>query len=309
MQLIRKGLLLLALFLALYVGAFAVLVHVEVGGVPLIYRLSRHLVWKGGGTWQRFQEYDPAVSHDVVVLGSSQAYRGYDPRLFAERGLDMFNLGTSAQTMAQTDLLMDEYLEAGNTGLLIVEMSLSGLAGDGLESTADLTQNVDRDRAAWKAGLALRDPRGCNMLLLRTLMKPHAAMYTDSTYQGRGYCQQPGTFDGRFDFGRNGTYVAADEQLRHLRALIGRCRERNVPLVLVNHPMPMATDPSMQAAYARTVRSITEGHGVPFIDLGLGHDLDNSHFADHSHLSQKGVERFVPRLIDTLGTLGLLPRP
>jgi hypothetical protein len=306
MKLLRNGLLLLLLTATLYLGAIAALTFVRIGGIPLIYRTALYYVWKGGNTWQRYQEYDPGVPHDVIVLGSSHAYRGYDPVLFAQRGYDLFNLGTSAQTMVQTRILAEEYLDHGNTGLLIVEISKASLGNDGVESAADLTQNVSSDRAAWRIGRAVGDPRGWNMLALRLMMKARPPMYLDSTYVGRGYCSSTDVFDGHLPYEGSGVYRVAKEQAAALHALIAYCNDRHIPLVLVNHPMPLAWDREHHASYVRAVNELVLGTGTHFIDMGLGHDLDNTHFADHSHLNQRGVERFVPALIDSLEALGLL---
>lgn len=306
MLLLRKGLLLLCITLALYLGVFALLSYVTVGGIPLIYRTARYYVWKGGSTWQRFQEYDPAVRHDVIVLGSSHAYRGYDPALFAQRGYGLFNLGTSGQTMVQTSILMEEHLNGENTGLLIVEVSKAALSGNGLESAADLTQNVASDKAAWRIGRAVGDPRGWNMLALRLMNKGRGPMYLDSTYVGKGYSLYHDVFDGHLPGRDGGTYMASKDQIAALHALIGLCQKRRVPLVLVNHPMPRGWDTQYHVSYTKAVEKIITGSGVRFIDMGLEHDLDDSHFADHSHLNQKGVDRFVPRLIDSLEAMGLL---
>ena len=40
---------------------------------------------------------------DVLFLGSSHAYRTFDPRLFAERDIEVVNLGSSIQTPLQSE--------------------------------------------------------------------------------------------------------------------------------------------------------------------------------------------------------------
>src|SRR5688572_15501507 len=41
-------------------------------------------------------------SVDILVLGSSLAYRGIDPRVFSKKGIRIFNLGSTAQTPIQS---------------------------------------------------------------------------------------------------------------------------------------------------------------------------------------------------------------
>ncbi len=309
MMLLRKGALLLLVLLAMYLGAFLLLTRVEVGGVPLIFRTADHYYWKGGDTWQRFDEYDPARRHDVVVMGSSHAYRGYDPALFAAHGLDMFNLGSSAQTAMNTRYLAEAYLHAGNTGLLVLEVSKSFLEDEGLESTADLVQNNTSGHAARRMAFALRDPRGVNMLVLRWMMQGHAPQYLSENYAGRGYCRYDERNTAQPLSGRSGSFDPLPEQVAQLEALIAWAQEQGIPLVLVTHPIPASSvDRARHIAFVDFMGELLRERGVKHIDMGLDHDLDDHlHFADHSHLNQAGVEIFVPRLIERLRKEGMLP--
>ena len=44
---------------------------------------------------------DTTINIDVLVLGSSHAYRGFDPRIFKKAGIKLFNFGSSGQTLLQ----------------------------------------------------------------------------------------------------------------------------------------------------------------------------------------------------------------
>ena len=306
MLLLRKGLLFLLLFAAVHGLFFWTTARVQVGGVPLVYRLSELFHWKGGDAWQRFHGYDPAVRHDVVVLGSSHAYRGYDPELFTARGLDMYNLGSSAQTALQARILMEEWLHAGNTGLLVLEVSKAFLEDEGVESTCELVQNVPAERAAMRMAMSLRDPRAVNLLALRWAMHGRPPQYLSEQYVGRGYCRYTAEADGSKVDGRSGFHPLPGQD-KELQRLVASCRARNIPLVLVTHPVPHA-DPERHRAFAAHLQHLLAGTGVQHIDMAMDHHLDpRRHFADHSHLNQAGVERFVPALLRRLEALGLLP--
>ena len=59
-----------------------------------------------GYLYSRIKEIRTAKNTDLLFLGSSKAYRGFDPRIFEAAGYRSFNLGSSNQTPIQTYLLV-----------------------------------------------------------------------------------------------------------------------------------------------------------------------------------------------------------
>ena len=62
-----------------------------------------------GFTLERIREAETAGPVDILFVGSSHAYRGFDPRIFAALGFTSFNLGTKAQSPLNTDFLLRRY--------------------------------------------------------------------------------------------------------------------------------------------------------------------------------------------------------
>ena len=75
---------------------------------------------------------------DVLFLGSSHAYRGFDPRIFRKRGYSSFNLGSSAQTPSQTKVWLKRYLKHLNPKIVIYEVYPGTFSSDGIEASLDL---------------------------------------------------------------------------------------------------------------------------------------------------------------------------
>ncbi len=302
-----KAVLLLGAFVVIYLLVFTVLVKVRHNGIPLIYHVSETLQWKGGATWQKFQEFDTAERCDVVVVGSSHAYRGYDPALFAQRGYRMFNLGTSAQAPSNSLDIIREYVHEENTGLLILDVFETPMRNDGLEGVADLTQNVSSHGVALRQALTLRDPRGMNMLVLRWLMRQEEPLYLDPAYEGSGYSRRTDSVPAPINYINPGTFDPDPVQVKALCSIIELCQERGIPLVLTNHPMPHQADHVAHERFKTLMMEWTGPDGPPFLNFAQGHDLhDMHHFYDHNHLNQAGVERYNPRLLDSLEARGLL---
>ena len=100
MKALLKNILLFGLIaLTSYITLFSVLYFIRIGNVPLVYRTTQGNVFKGGLTYKKFQDFDKNEKYDIIILGSSHAYRGYDPVIFESYGYKIYNLGTSAQTL------------------------------------------------------------------------------------------------------------------------------------------------------------------------------------------------------------------
>ena len=94
---------------------------------------------------------------DILFLGSSHAYRGFSTRIFLENGYKTFNLGSSAQTPAQTKVLLNRYLESLNPKMVIYEVYPNTLSTDGVESALDIIANDKNDLHSLKMALKINN--------------------------------------------------------------------------------------------------------------------------------------------------------
>jgi hypothetical protein len=291
----------LGVAVVLYLLCFGALAKLRVRGAPLIYRTSDYYQWKGGVAHAKFTEWDPARRWDAVVIGSSHAYRGYDPRVFQERGYDVFNLGSTAQTPLSSYVVLKHHVQRSNTRLVIFDLYENAMDQDGMESVSDLSQNMPTDAAALELTADLRDLRGINMFTLRMMTRSDTAVYNDPNYKGRGFAVKPDSIRGpiRYDVGRPLRLHA--RQLQRFADCLDLCRERGIPVVLVSHFYPHQSDRKRHIAFVQAIDSITAGRGLTYFDLTYAHDLsDTDHFCDHNHLNEAGVRIFTDRLIDSL---------
>ena len=112
--------------------------------VPTEFQKNLRYTSAGGFTSSRFAEADTVRNVDVLVLGNSHAYRGFDPRIFSEHKKRLFNLGTSSQRAVQTRYLVEKYLDGIKPKMVIYEVSYMNLTGDGLESALDICYSTDK---------------------------------------------------------------------------------------------------------------------------------------------------------------------
>ena len=102
---------------------------------------------------------------DILFLGSSHAYRSFDPRLFAQAGFKTFNLGSSQQSHLQTRVLLQRYLRQLNPKIVFYEVYPAVFAVDGVESALDLIANDRNDRHSFRMALVIRHLKVYHVLL------------------------------------------------------------------------------------------------------------------------------------------------
>ena len=118
-QFLLKLLLFAPFAVLFYVGM--VILWGELAPVPL----KKNLIYNRGTfghTFSRLGEAKHTTNVDVLFLGSSTAYRGFDTEFFREQGLKTFNLGSSSQTPTQPHLLLKKYLDGLHPKLVVYEV-------------------------------------------------------------------------------------------------------------------------------------------------------------------------------------------
>lgn len=128
-------------------------------------RFTPNLRYVAGGYGHmhtRLQEVKTLDSIDILFLGSSHAYRGFDPRIFGDAGYTVFNLGSSAQTPEQTLVLLRKYLPQLHPNMVIFEVYPATFANSGVESSLDLISNSRPDFLTLQMAFSINDIRTYN---------------------------------------------------------------------------------------------------------------------------------------------------
>jgi hypothetical protein len=286
----------------IYLLLFYALCRITISGIPLIYRTSEAYAWKGGNTYRKFIDYDRNAKYDVIVIGSSHAYRGYDPRIFKANGISLFNLGTNAQTPLNSYQLTRNYIRSGNCKLVLLEVYDASLASDGFESCADLVQNVSSDKAAFDIASAYTNPQIINMLLLRLINSGKAPMYADSFYVENGYSEKKDSIKKDLPRSQYESKIGPKpEQLDQLEKTLEYLEANGIRTAVVTHPFPKKKSRENHLKFHEAVGKICSRHQVEYFDFAFDHDFSvNDCFYDASHLNQNGVSQFNARLIREL---------
>lgn len=308
--LLKKVLLFIASFLVMYFSLFALLFFIKPGGIPFIYRAAQGNIWEGGGTWIKFQKFDPNKKWDVITIGSSHAYRGYDPEVFKEHGMSMYNLGTSNQHTMCTYHIVKTYFTNENCKLLILDLFDKVFSNNDIESKSDLIQNITSDKAALAIAMDAADIRALNMITLRYFNKTIPPLSLDTTGYVNGYLGARKFLDPKKKDTSNLTakYHTEKSQLKYLRLLLAYCQKEGIKTIVVSHPSPEIYPLQLHSLFLADITPILHQYQVPYYDYTRLKELGSiKYYADPSHLNILGVKKYNEILLKGLAADHIIP--
>ena len=258
-----------------------------------------------GHLFTRLHEAKQVSNVDVLVLGSSLAYRGFDPRVFKNHQISLFNLGSSAQTPIQTELILSRYLNQLQPQIVILEVNPLYFSNDGVESSIDLFSNDSIDLDSFKSAIILnsiksyntliygfyKDITGCKSVYVEPIRKG------EDTYITNGFVERhlrynKDSCESKINWSFNNYQLRAFENVIHL------LKSAHVNYFLVQTPVT-------KLRYMHTVKMDSfnnyidkQGRYYNFNELMTLND--QLHFYDSHHLNQKGVIEFNEFFIKTL---------
>jgi hypothetical protein len=287
---------------------------IHVKGKPLAFVTNDYFTWKGGDTYAKFHEFQKNKKYDIVVLGSSRAYRGYNPAFFGENGYTMFNLGSSAQSIRNSFFIARNYLDSSNTGLLMIDIFSGAFKKMQLESSSDLIENVDNRDAAMDIAFHTPDIRALNITMLRLLTENDEPYFVKKDYAGNGFSIKTDSLSKKmrkafktFKQPVKATYEIDPDALDSFDELLQWCNDKKIPVVVVYSPVSDFYSRIDHAEFMKSVRPVLEKHHVPFYDYTSSVHLSTiDNFYDETHMNLSGVSIFNKILLQDLQERGNL---
>lgn len=272
---------------------------------PFMAKNVRNCVGCYGHLFTRAKEAKETKNPDILFLGSSHAYRGLDPRVFAQEGITSFNLGSSSQTPINTQVLLHQYLDQIQPKMVIYEVYAGTLTSDGVESSLDLLSNNKIDSHAIKMAKEIHNWGTYNTLLYGYFRQifglnknfKEKIKQEESTYIKGGFVQS--------DFMKNplyeepkGKWDIYPKQLQTLKENIAFIEKRKIPIILIQAPITQKlynarTNNKEVDSLLSTLGTYKNFQG----EIPLNDTLD---FYDSNHLNQHAVVRFNKSLINYL---------
>lgn len=274
--------------------------------LPSIFKPNvNYRIGSYGHNYSRLSEVKNYRDIDILFLGSSHAYRGFDTRIFLNNGYKTFNLGSSAQTPVQTKVLLKRYLESLNPKLVIYEVYPATFTIDGVESSLDIIANDNIDLHSLNMALQINNIKTYNALIYGFICEllglnesfSEPIIKGNDKYISGGYVKKKLSFYQPTEFKKNEISMK-DYQLESFSEIVQMLKNRNIELVLVYAPIPSVNYKSY--SNNNYYDSIMKRYSSYYNFNGLVSLDDSLHFYDSHHLNQNGVGIFNKKLIELL---------
>lgn len=250
----------------------------------------------------RLKEVKEIKKVDVLIVGSSLAYRGLDTRIFSANGISSFNLGSSSQTPLQTKVLLIRYLDMIAPKMVIYVVDPDAFTSDGVESSLDVISNDKNDINSVKMALKVNHIKVYNTWIY-ALIRENLSMdksfvepryKDDDTYIPGGYVEKKLAFFKKIKY-KDQKWVFKQKQFKAFNDAVSFIKKRGIKLILVNPPITKSLYKSYENNHTFDSIMATSGN---YYDFNGKVALDDSlNFYDQVHLNQLGVEKFDSLLI------------
>ena len=259
-----------------------------------------------GNAYTRMKEVKTFHDIDILFVGSSHSYRGFDTRIFKQSGYSAFNLGSSSQTPIQTSMLFKQYLHTLHPKLIVFEVYPSTFESDGVESAIDLLSNNTIDNYAIKMALETKNIKVLNTLLFSGFVQffklnanyVEQKIKKEDTYVSGGFVERKlEKYVAKKTKINTSTYHLNPKQLLKFKEMTSLLKEKKMNYVLVQAPISQ----KLYNSYSNNseIDSIFSSLGT-YYNFNKLLDVNDSLFYDAHHLNQNGVVMFNNKFIELL---------
>ncbi len=282
------------------------------GKTPLPLRKNlNYRIGAYGHMHSRMKDVKVAGKTEVIILGSSHSYRGFDTRIFNEKGIRAFNLGSSSQTPIQSLMLLEKYVDRLSPKLVILEVFPEIFGLDGVESSLEIVANEQIDIHVAKMVFRVNHIKTYNSFLygwFRQITGVDKDFVQPPNQKKDHYITGSGYVARDMEFFKHVTYPTSEwelnkNQLKAFDKILQLLREKNIAFILVQ--APYTSDLYNSKVNNATIDSLFKSKG-DYINFNNQLQLDDSlHFYDADHLNQEGVKIFNDSLLNWMAQQNL----
>ncbi|TGN27143.1 hypothetical protein [Empedobacter tilapiae] len=251
-----------------------------------------------GHTFSRMQDAQKIKNIDVLIVGSSHAYRGIDPRILKKDGITAFNLGSSAQTPINTKVLLHQYLEQINPKLVVYEAYAGTMNIDGVESSLDILSNNKIDLNSIEMANEVHNLLAYNTLIFsgfRQTFGLNRKFKEEISQGGDTYVSLTGFVETKFrknifDKENFSNWDLRENQKEELINNIKFIKSKGIEVYIVQ--APITNDLYKSISNHNEVDQFLDKLGNYKNYQNLIELRDSTDFFDNNHLNQIGVEKF-----------------
>ena len=301
---IRKFTLFIPFCLTIY------LILITIWGFLVPNRLKCNLYFRIGSkghSFTRLKEAKTIENIDILFVGSSHAYRGFDTRIFEKYNISTFNLGSSNQSPIQTFYLLEEYCNILNPKLVVFEVYPGAFANDGVESSLDIISNDDFNSKMIDMALEINNLKTYNTLIFAYIYHltglrqsfEESSVHDDDTYISGGFTEKIIHYYSPREQ-ENNKWEIEIIQIEYFEKCIEYLNQNEIEFLLVQAPYSKIYYNSFSNNSYIDSFFVNYGNYYNFNEII---SLDDSlHFNDRDHLNHHGVEIFNESLIELLFT-------
>lgn len=281
-------------------------------------RYRKNLIYNRGTfghTLSRLDDARHTKDVDVLFVGASTCYRGFDTRYFESKGWSSFNLGSSSQTPINTHQLLKRYLRQLKPKLVVYEVYPETFQIDGVEATLDITANDRLDGYSAQMVFKTLNAKTLNTYIYASYRQfagkntPHRQpkhRETDTYIDRNGFVERELTYFRYLTYKKdtvNGKVVAKKWEIRPnqqaaFEASVALLKAEKIPYILVRAPITSRLNESYENNAAFDAYIQQQGRYYNFNKrLQLNDSLD---FYDAVHLNQRGVKKFNEALYEKM---------
>lgn len=282
--------------------------------------LADHGVFFPKLRWQEY--YATSEPLDVVILGSSHAYRSYEPKtmeLAFGDGIQVFNMGSSAQSPITGYYVLQEILQTQQPRLVIMDIYFMVFTSDELLNNGLINWNYMKQGPAksdffWE-GFSRQEQISSTLFptfVYRKYFEPKVKKLFGWTYlpPERGHYSKKGFVgyadtlamdrlqnNNQFDRFKTSTTDFTQKTQAYLLRIADLCREQGIPLVFSVAPIPEVSVQKIgnYPELSRYFEHLADSLRLPYVDFNrqrLPGLLDDVHYYDDDHLNLAGATYF-----------------
>ncbi len=271
---------------------------------------KKNLIFLKGGyghTFTRLDEVRNFSDADILIIGSSLAYRGLDTDIFREYDLKTFNLGTSAQTPIQSEMLLKYYVKELNPKLVLFVVGPGTFGSDGVESSLDVLANLPEVRLeALEMTIRTNHIKTYNTFVysfMNDALFKSSETFNESVQNEFDTYRQGGFVERKISYFKGDSispkdYLFVEKQIEAFKRTLRFLDKNAIDYLIIQAPITKTLEKSINQS--KEINNFFNSFNH-YLDFNRILDLnDRQHFYDAQHLNQEGVILFTREVIDTL---------
>jgi hypothetical protein len=251
-----------------------------------------------GHVYTRIREARKKENVDILLLGSSHAYRGLDPRIFESYGYNLFNFGSSSQSPIQMTYIISKYFNQLNPKVVLIEVYPNTFQSDGVESALDFVANDNFSFSLIKMIFKVNKLKVYNAAIYKifSLISGKDANFNEARIIDEDKYISGGFVERDFEIYKGRDYDKMIwnldlKQKEEFESVISILKQKTDKIIIFEAPITH----DLFKAYSnnREIDRYFKSFNLNFVNFNYDPRLQNdSIFYDHHHLNQEGVSLF-----------------